>query len=98
MARQPTEAELDSVYEYFSPHSGRPFDGASIGLPTKVKQAIDSLAGQRLPLRQAMAVIQAVTPGLVEADPDHKHISLWLGDRSWPPKAPLYGFRLIRYR
>ncbi len=98
MARQPTDAELDTEVEFFEPHSGRPFDGAAVGLPVKVKMAIDWLDGSRLTLRQAMAVIQTMTSGKVEADPDHGHIMLWLGDQSWPQKAPLHGFQLIKFR
>lgn len=90
----------DTQVTLYDPHPG--FAGAMIPIPAAVKRVADALDGQTLPLGEAVARIQAVTSGHVEAVTDiaHQYISLWIGAGSSPYGQRWLGhsFRVIRFR
>ncbi|HSD12808.1 MAG TPA: hypothetical protein VLC10_04580 [Patescibacteria group bacterium] len=76
---------------FFGPHPG--VGGAAIPLPVVVKRVADALDGQTLPLRSAVACLQAVAPGTVYADAAHGAILLRMG-----AAPPMHLWRVIRFR
>ncbi len=75
----------------YDPHPG--IGGAAVPLPAIVKRIADALDGQTLSLAAAVACLQAVAPGRVEAHDDRGWISLRVGDA-----PPMHLWRVIRYR
>lgn len=72
--------DLNEVKLFFNPHPG--FAGAAIPIPSAVKAVADELDGQRMPLREAVNKIQAVTTGKVKAVPKYSYIGLDIADSS----------------
>jgi len=85
--------DLDEVKTFFDPHPG--FAGAAIPIPAAVKKVADGLDGQRLSLREAVARLQAVTPGKVEVVAEFDFIGLRLDGSG---RHLSHFFRVIRYR
>jgi len=90
---QDKAADLDEVKEFYDPHPG--FMGAAAPIPEPVRLAAAALAGQKLSLRQAVAMIQAATSGQVQVDAKHQFISLRLIGNG---NHHCHFYRVIRYR
>lgn len=87
------EVDLDEVRTFYDPHPG--FAGAAIPIPAAVKAVADGLDGRRLSLREAVAELQAVTPGQVDVVPEFSFIGLHLAGSG---RHLSHFFRVIRYR
>jgi hypothetical protein len=94
--------DLDQEFEFYDPHSGKPFHGAVAGLPTAIKRVIDQLNGQRMTLREAVARIKAVRIGHVHIAATYGFISLQSHsdeEMNDPNRSfCVHSWRLIRFR
>jgi len=88
---------LDKPREFYDPHFD--FSGAALHIPSEVQRIANELSGNTLPLREAIARIQAVTGGLVEIEEKSK--SLWLTFK-WTSELDSqcyhFHFRIISFR
>lgn len=79
-----------SVKEFFDPHPG--FAGAMIPIPEPVRLVANKLAGKRMPLREAVAQIKAVTEG--EVSVHDSFVGLKISEKDgWK-----HMFRVIRFK
>lgn len=78
------------VYEFYDPHPG--FAGALVPIPQPVRQVAHELAGQHLPLDEALKRIRAVTDGRVEATGECIGLELPVSD------GGRHLFRVIRFK
>lgn len=78
---------------FFDPHPG--FLGAAIPIPSPIKAVADALAGQTLPLREALQRLKDVGIGEIELHADQGWIALRLDGGA---RYASHLFRVIRFR
>ncbi len=84
--------QLDQEKTFFDPHPG--LAGALIPIPEKVRKIANELDGKSMSLREAIALIQAVTKGAVSVAKKFDFISLEITEKS----GVRHMFRVIRFK
>lgn len=86
----------ETTAAFYDPHPG--LLGAVVPIPSAVKRIANALNGKTLPLREAVAQLQAVTRGRIEvvSSSGHQYIRLWIPGDGRPYLG--HCFRVIRFR
>jgi len=84
--------DMDVPRAFFAPHPG--FMGAAIPIPAPVRKVAEELDGQTMPLREAVARLEAVGIGTVEVVAKYGYIALLVGGNGRAEHL----FRVIRYK
>lgn len=80
--------DLDEVRKFYKPYL-KATNATFSNLPEPVQKVANELDGQKIPLSEAVAKIEAVTEGEVKVDSHRQRIVLTIGDST---------FRVIKYR
>ena len=81
--------DLDAIKMFFDPHPG--FIGATIPIPTAVKNIADKLNGKCMPLREAIDSLKTVTDGILTIKSD------WIALEISESDGKKHVFRVIRF-